>query len=136
MSDAVLDRLPYARFLGLTTAADGDVLTVTMPFADRLVGNPILPALHGGSTAALLELTAVAQVALLYPRLRLPRPINVTVAYLRSGRPVDVHARARISKAGRRVAHVLAEAWQDDERQPIAALTAHFLVAEDDHELH
>lgn len=133
---ALLERLPYARFLGLTTAADGDVLTVTMPFADRLVGNPILPALHGGSTAALLELTAVAQVALLYPRLRLPRPINVTVAYLRSGRPVDVHARARISKAGRRVAHVLAEAWQDDERQPIAALTAHFLVAEDDHELH
>lgn len=130
---ALLDRLPYARFLGLTTEADGDVLTVTMPFADRLVGNPLLPALHGGSTAALLELTAVAQVALLYPRLRLPRPINVTVAYLRSGRPVDVHARARISKAGRRVAHVLAEAWQDDERQPIAALTAHFLVAEDDH---
>jgi len=54
------------------------------------------------------------------------------VAYLRSGRPVDVHARARISKAGRTVAHVLAEAWQDDESQPIAALTAHFLMAEDD----
>ena len=129
----LLQRLPYARFLGLTTAADGDSLTVTMPFADRLIDNPMLPALHGGSTAALLELTAVAQVAILYPRLRLPRPINVTVAYLRSGRPVDVHARARISKAGRRVAHVLAEAWQDDEAQPIAALTAHFLMAEDDH---
>ena len=133
MTEPLLDRLPYARFLGLKTEADGDVLTVTMPFADQLIGNPLLPALHGGSTAALLELTAVAQVALLYPRLRLPRPINVTVAYLRSGRPVDVHARARISKAGRRVAHVLAEAWQDDERQPIATLTAHFLMAEDDH---
>ena len=126
---ALLDRLPYARFLGLTSAQDGDVLTVTMPFAEKLIGNPVLPALHGGSTAALLELTAVAQVALLYPRLRLPRPINVTVAYLRSGRPVDVHARARISKAGRRVAHVLAEAWQEYEAQPIASLTAHFLVA-------
>lgn len=131
----LLDRLPYARFLGLTSAAEGDVLTVTMPFADRLIGNPVLPALHGGSTAALLELTAVAQVALLYPRLRLPRPINVTVAYLRSGRPIDVHARARISKAGRRVAHVLAEAWQEDEHQPIATLTAHFLVAENDSQL-
>lgn len=129
---ALLDRLPYARFLGLTSRQDGDLLTVTMPFADRLIGNPMLPALHGGATAALLELTAVAQVALSYPRLRLPRPINVTVAYLRSGRPADVHARARISKAGRRVAHVLAEAWQDDETQPIASLTAHFLVAEYD----
>ena len=129
---ALLDRLPYARFLGLTSRQDGDLLTVTMPFADRLIGNPMLPALHGGATAALLELTAVGQVALSWPRLRLPRPINVTVAYLRSGRPADVHARARISKAGRRVAHVLAEAWQDDETQPIASLTAHFLVAEYD----
>ncbi len=128
----LLDRLPYARFLGLTSEQEGDVLTVTMPFADRLIGNPMLPALHGGATAALLELTAVAQVALSYPRLRLPRPINVTVAYLRTGRPVDVQARARISKAGRRVAHVLAEAWQEDESQPIASLTAHFLVAEHD----
>ncbi|KQW79643.1 PaaI family thioesterase [Brevundimonas sp. Root1279] len=128
----LLNRLPYARFLGLTSAEDGDALTVTMPFAEKLIGNPVLPALHGGSTAALLELTAVAQVALLYPRLRLPRPINVTVAYLRSGRPVDVQARARISKAGRRVAHVLAEAWQEDEAQPIASLTAHFLLAEHD----
>ena len=128
----LLDRLPYARFLGLTTVRDGDALVVTMPFADRLIGNPILPALHGGATAALLELTAVAQVAALYPRLRLPRPINVSVAYLRSGRPRDVHASARISRAGRRVAHVLAEAWQDDPSQPIAALTAHFLLAVDD----
>lgn len=128
----LLARIPYARFLGLTVGQDGDVLTVTMPFADRLIGNPMLPALHGGATAALLELTAVAQVALSYPRLRLPRPINVTVAYLRTGRPADVVARARISKAGRRVAHVLAEAWQEDEAQPIASLTAHFLVAEHD----
>lgn len=128
----LLETIPYARFLNLDARRDGEALTVTMPFADRLIGNPMLPALHGGSTAALLELTAVAQVALLYPRLRLPRPINVTVAYLRSGRPVDVHARARISKAGRRVAHVQAEAWQDDEAQPIATLAAHFLVAEHD----
>jgi len=129
----LLDRLPYARFLGLTTAAEGQTLTVTMPFADRLIGNPVLPALHGGSTAALLELTAVAQVAALYPRLSLPRPQIGDGDIDGSGRPVDVHARARISKAGRRVAHVLAEAWQDDEAQPIAALTAHFLMAEDDH---
>jgi len=125
---ALLDNLPYARFLGLQTQLNGDDLTVVMPFADRLIGNPMLPALHGGSTAALLEMTAVAQVSLTYPRLRLPRPINVTVAYLRSGKPVDVFAQARINKAGRRVAHVVAEAWQEERRQPIATLTAHFLL--------
>jgi uncharacterized protein (TIGR00369 family) len=130
MSEPLLDRLPYARFLGLRTQIEDEALTVIMPFAERLIGNPMLPALHGGSTAALLEMTAIAQVSLSYPRLRLPRPINVTVAYLRSGRPVDVQARASISRAGRRVAHVMAEAWQDDPGQPIASLTAHFLLAD------
>ena len=131
MTEALLDRLPYARFLDLQSRVEDDGLTVVMPFADKLIGNPMLPALHGGSTAALLEMTAVAQVAFSYPRLRLPRPINVTVSYLRSGKPIDVIARARISKAGRRVAHVVAEAWQDDPQNAIASLTAHFLLDED-----
>jgi len=128
---ALLDAMPYARFLGLQSEMEDEVLTVIMPFADHLIGDPMLPALHGGSTAALLEMTAIAQVALVYPRLRLPRPIDVTVSYLRSGRPQDVFARARISRAGRRVAHVLAEAWQGDAAQPIASLTANFLLSED-----
>lgn len=132
MTAPLLDSLPYARFLGLRTQLNGDALTVVMPFADHLIGNPMLPALHGGSTAALLEMTAVAQVSLSYPRLRLPRPINVTVAYLRSGKPADVFAHARINKAGRRVAYVVAEAWQETRDQPIASLTAHFLLDDND----
>lgn len=128
---ALIDAMPYARFLGLQSQMEDEILTVVMPFADHLIGDPMLPALHGGSTAALLEMTAIAQVALVYPRLRLPRPIDVTVSYLRSGRPQDVFARARISRAGRRVAHVLAEAWQGDAAQPIASLTANFLLSED-----
>ena len=124
----ILDRMPYARFLGLQTLVSGDEITVIMPVADKLIGNPMLPALHGGSTAALLEMTAMAQVAITFPSSRLPRPINVTVAYLRTGRPIDVFARARISRAGRRVAHVQAEAWQEERAQPIASLTAHFLL--------
>ncbi|MDP3378664.1 MAG: PaaI family thioesterase, partial [Brevundimonas sp.] len=59
----VIEAMPYARFLGLTAEQAGDILTVTMPFSDHLIGNPMLPALHGGSTAALLEITAMAQVA-------------------------------------------------------------------------
>ncbi|RZJ01137.1 MAG: PaaI family thioesterase [Brevundimonas sp.] len=125
----LLDRLPYARFLGLTSEVADEFLIVTMPFADRLIGNPFPRKLHGGSTAAMLEFTAVAQVALSFPGLHLPRPINVTVAYLRPGKPIDVRAGARISRAGRRVAHVIAEAWQEDRAQPIASMTAHFLMA-------
>ena len=125
---SILLDMPYARFLGLTEREQDGAVIVTLPFAEALIGNPVLPALHGGATAALLEITATVQVAATWPGARLPKPINVSVAYLRSGRPQDVHARARIGKAGRRVAYVLAEAWQDDPANPIASLTAHFLL--------
>lgn len=129
-ADALLDSIPYARLLGLRSERAGDELTVVMPFAPQLIGNPLLPALHGGATAAFLEMTATAQLAILEPRARLPRPINVTVAYLRSGRPLDTFARARINKAGKRIANVHVEAWQEERGQPIAMLHAHFLLDE------
>lgn len=127
----ILATLPYARFLGLTSTIHDDQLIVTMPFADQLIGDPILPALHGGSTAALLEFAAIAEIARRHPTIRLPRPINVSIAYLRSGKPVDVMASARIVRAGRRVAHVHATAWQAERDQPTATLTAHFLMDQD-----
>jgi uncharacterized protein (TIGR00369 family) len=130
MSD-ILSKLPYARFLGLMSVIDDDRLIVTMPFDGKLIGDPILPALHGGSTAALLEFTAIAEIARVHPGARLPRPINVSIAYLRSGKPLEVRASARIVKAGRRVAHVHAMAWQAEPDQPIATLTAHFLMDHD-----
>lgn len=127
-ADLLLEAIPYARLLGLRSERAGDELTVIMPFADNLIGNPLLPALHGGATAAFMEMTATAQLAILEPRPRLPRPINVTVAYLRSGKPVDTFARARINKAGKRIANVHVEAWQETRGQPIALLNAHFLL--------
>ena len=58
----------------------------------------------------------------------MPKTINITVDYLRSARLVDTHARAMITKHGRRVANVQVRAWQGDESKPIAAAHAHFLL--------
>lgn len=123
-----LDRVPYARFLGLEGREIDGESVIVMPFREALVGNPMLPALHGGAVAAMMELTAIARLAGKSPETPLPRPINVTVSYLRSGRALDTIAAARISRAGRRVVNVLVEAWQADREQPIAALSAHFLL--------
>lgn len=134
MTTALLDHLPYARFLNLRTEIFGDDVTVIMPFSDHLIGNPMIPALHGGSTAALLEMAAMAKVSHAYPRLRLPRPINVSISYLRSGGASDVYARAVIGKAGRRIAYVTAQAWQVSQDKPIATMTAHFQLDENTEE--
>jgi acyl-coenzyme A thioesterase PaaI-like protein len=73
-------------------------------------------------------LTAVATLSVKQRQTRLPKTIDVTIDYLRSGRPVDTYARAHVTKLGRRVANVRVTAWQYEVSEPIAAIHGHFLV--------
>lgn len=125
---ATLQRIPYARFLGLRAELAGDEMTVILPYSPHLIGNVALPALHGGVLGALMEMTALAQLSITEGLARQPKPIDVTVGYLRSGRPVETYARAEIKRLGRRVANVYVEAWQEERGRPIANLHGHFHV--------
>jgi uncharacterized protein (TIGR00369 family) len=128
---SALARIPYAGFLGVRAELKGDELTLVMPFSEHLVGNPLLPALHGGVVGALMELTAITQLAIASRSEKFAKTIDIGVDYLRSGKPVDTYARARVVKIGRRIANVQAEAWQGQRERPIAAMHGHFLVAEE-----
>jgi uncharacterized protein (TIGR00369 family) len=123
--------VPYARWLGLTWESDQARLRGKLAYTEMLVGNPILPALHGGALGALLESTAIMEVIWQRSSSVLPKTINITVDYLRSARPIDTWAEATITKSGRRVVSVRADAWQDDRDRLIATATAHFLVMAD-----
>ena len=144
--NALVEGVPYIQFLGIEFTRRGDELTATMPFAEKLIGNPILPALHGGATAAFLEVTAIIELSwtMLWEDLeagnidpatidrshlpRLPKTIDFTVDYLRTGLPRDAYARARVNRSGRRYASVHVEGWQDNRARPFAQATAHFLM--------
>jgi uncharacterized protein (TIGR00369 family) len=126
--DTMLTRIPYAQFLGMKIELAGDEMTAVLPFGTHLVGNPTLPAIHGGVLGAFMEMTALAQLLLTEGQARQPRVIDVSIEYLRSGRPLTTFARAEIKKVGRRIANVHVEAWQDRRAAPIAALRGHFLV--------
>ncbi|MBI1407730.1 MAG: PaaI family thioesterase [Caulobacter sp.] len=125
---AMLQRIPYARFLGVRAELAGDEMTMILPFGEHIIGNPVLPAIHGGVLGAFMEMTALAQLSIKDGGERQPRVIDVSVEYLRSGRPLTTYARADIKKVGRRIANVHVEAWQEQRAQPIAALRAHFLI--------
>lgn len=126
--NALIQSIPYAQFLGMTVEQRGNEITALLHYSEKLIGNPVLPALHGGVIGAFLELTSVAQLTFETGTDALPKSIGLTFDYLRSGRPVDTYARARITKHGRRVATVSAEAWQDDRSKPIATSHGHFLL--------
>ena len=120
--------IPYVDFLGIRVERRGNELTTVLPFDQKLVGNPVLPALHGGVIGAFLETSALAQIIWEDTVNRIPKTIDISVDYLRSGQPRDTYARAIIAKHGRRVANVRVEAWQDDINRPIATAHGHFLL--------
>ena len=142
---ALVDGVPYIKFIGIGFDRRGDELTGVMHYDPKLIGNPMLPALHGGVTAAFLEVTAIVTLswAMIWDDLeggriegdltpetlpRLPKTIDFTVDYLRTGLPRDAYARARLNRAGRRYASVHVEAWQDNRERLFAQGTGHFLM--------
>lgn len=143
---ALVHGVPYINFLGIEFDRRGDELTAILPYDDMLIGNPMLPAIHGGVTAAFLEVTAIIGLswATIWDKMesgvldptslgpghlpRLPKTIDFTVDYLRSGLPRDAYARARVNRSGRRYASVHVEGWQDQRDRLFAQATGHFLM--------
>ena len=137
---SLVEGIPYTQFLGIRFERHGDELTAVLPFSDKLIGNPALPAIHGGVTAAFLETAALIELSwtMLWPRIeagettakpsRMPKTIDFTVDYLRSGLPRDAYARARVNRSGRRYASVHVEGWQDNRSRLFAQATGHFLM--------
>ncbi len=138
--------IPYARFLGVEFDRRGDELTAILPYDEKLVGNPRRPSLHGGAIGAFLEISAIVELswALIWGAMEgkaaaanamedgrfpaMPKTIDFTVDYLRSGLPRDAYARGRVNRFGRRYASVHVEAWQDNRARLFAQATGHFLM--------
>lgn len=127
---AFLAATPYARFLGMQAIRAGDEMTAILPFAPHLIGNTNIPALHGGVLGAFMEMTALLQLSIDERQRRQPRTIDVTIEYLRPGRPLTTYARADVRKVGRRIANVHVEAWQEQRASPVAALRGHFMLSD------
>jgi uncharacterized protein (TIGR00369 family) len=129
-STVLLRAIPYARFLGLEMMREAGTPLGVLRFGEHLVGDATIPALHGGTLAALLESTAIMAVMIDPATTTMPRTITITIDYLRSGRAMDTFCRPRIVRQGRRVAVVAVEAYQDDRDKPVATAVVHLLVAD------
>ena len=126
--DILTEAIPYARYLGLSAALTDDRLVTSLPYRPDNLGNPELPALHGGVVGAFLELAGTFELLWHLECMTIPKTVNFSVDYLRPAGPATSYARGVITRYGRRVVNVRVEAWQDDEARPIAHGHAHFLI--------
>ncbi len=130
--ERLAESIPYARWMNIAPENSTGELLTRMRYRETLIGNTHLPAIHGGTLGALLEMAAIFHLLWESDTDAVPKIVNITVDYLRSAGPRDVIASAKVTKQGRRMVNVFAEAWQDDRNKPVASASAHFLVTSAD----
>lgn len=122
--DGLIRNPPFHRWLGVTAvAARTGRAVLRLPPSRELVGNPFIPAVHGGIVAALIDL---AGGAALFVELQFPTPtIDMRVDYLRpaiAGRALL--AEARVKNLGKTVAFVDVDVLQPHDDPAEARLLA------------
>lgn len=120
--------IPYLDFLGIRIARDPQRPVFRLPFDPKLVGNPFLPALHGGVIAGFAETAAIVHLMQTLAGAKLPKGIDFSLDYLRAGRPEESFAACEVVRVGARVALVQVRVWQRSPDTPIAVARAHFLL--------
>ncbi|NMH64277.1 PaaI family thioesterase [Shewanella salipaludis] len=124
----LLEHVPYAKFVGMAVERFGDELVFKLPAKDDNIGNPVLPAIHGGVIAGFMEMSAIVQLMVFMQTSKVPKVVDFSIDYLRAGYHKDTFAECRITRQGRRVANVNINCWQTNRKQLIATARAHFLV--------
>ena len=129
-----LGRSPYVEFLDVHQQAQIDAGPVfRMPFKPDLIGNPMLPALHGGVLAGFGETAMVLHLVSTNPALTgVPRSVDFAIAYMRSAKPIDTFAQCATVRQGNRVALAMVSLWQDDPARPVVQARGHFLMPRDE----
>ncbi|MEM7403781.1 MAG: PaaI family thioesterase [Pseudomonadota bacterium] len=122
--------IPYAQMVGLEVdVVDGKARTVLRSQPSN-IGNPVIPAVHGGLVGAALEHASIIEVLYTLEPEHLPRVINVTISYMRPVLDADMFMHTEIVRHGRRIANVHAYGWQDDPSRWVASAQINFKLAD------
>ncbi|WP_339502221.1 PaaI family thioesterase [Pseudomonas silesiensis] len=127
---SLLHLISYAKLIGVECSRVGDEVLFRLPANKDNIGNPLLPAIHGGVIAGFMELSAALHLLIFTGSPGVPKIIDFSLDYLRAGQFRDTWARCQVCRQGRRVANVAITAWQNSESEPIATARAHFKIEE------
>ncbi len=123
---------PYARSLGIVLERmDNDCPLLALEPAELIEGRP--GAFHGGAMAGLLETAgySVLRAKLACEgRVRILKPVNITVQYLSAGLMKRTYAIGRINRLGRRNANISVEVWQDNREKLVATAIMNILMSD------
>ncbi|MFN3578896.1 MAG: PaaI family thioesterase [Pseudomonas sp.] len=122
----LVESIPYASMIGMQVLRLGEEVVFQLPIAKDNIGNPVLPAIHGGVIAGFMEQAAMLHLMIFMNSPGFPKIIDFSIDYLRAGLFKDTYATCQVWRQGRRVGNVAITAWQTRSNEPIATARAHF----------
>lgn len=126
--DALVREVPYAETIGVRCFCAGDEVTFHLPAKESNIGNPTLPAIHGGVLGGFVEHSAILTVIMRMEEPRFPKIIDLSIDYLSAGHYRDSYAECHILRMGRRLANVAVTVWQTKKSEPVCTARAHLLL--------
>ena len=127
---AFIDALPHSRALGMRVERfeDGHAV-LSMPYDERLVGDPATGVLHGGAISALIDTASGASV-MAHPTAPVSTAtLDLRIDYMRPATPGQrVTAHAHCYHVTRTVAFVRVTATDDDAERPVATGSGAFAL--------
>ncbi len=125
-----MEAIPHTRALGLRMESLGDGRAeVSMPYDEKLVGDPQTGVVHGGAVSALIDTCCGAAVVSHPQSPPGTATIDLRINYMRPAQPNQpIVARAECYHVTRSVAFVRATAYDADFERPVATATGAFTV--------
>jgi uncharacterized protein (TIGR00369 family) len=114
--------IPFNRFLGMRLLELGEGFArVEIPFRPELIGNPHLPAIHGGVLSALVDTCGGAAAFTQITPPETVSTIDLRIDYLRPGESRTLVCESIVSRMGNRVASVDSKIFHPEEPERLIA---------------
>lgn len=123
-----IEALPFSKALGmrLETIDDGRAV-ISMPYDERLIGDPRTSVIHGGAVSALMDTTSGASVMSVKGGSGVTATLDLRIDYMRPARPGQrITCEAVCYHTTRTVAFVRATAIDEEDGAPVASSVGAF----------
>lgn len=125
-----ISMIPHCSELGIEFEhLDSGEAILSLPYDERLIGDPATGVIHGGAVSALMDTCSGAAVMSHPDNLSGTATIDLRIDYMRAATPGQaIRAKATCYHVTRSVAFVRAVAMDDDTENPVATGHGAFTV--------